>query len=181
MDKAQFKVPANRLGPDRPVGASDRWHRWRQIGRRFLTPILPVILFAATFSFGLGLVLPIAIFERFFLFAERPSLLAIISELWRDDDRLIAGAVGLFSVAFPAAKLLTLHLAAYAPQRLHWVKRVGILSKWSMADVLLVALAIFAAKTSGLAAAATQAGIWFYAAATLLSALAAMILTRRRQ
>ena len=47
-----------------------------------------------------------------------------------------------------------------------------------MADVLVVALVIFAAKTSGLADAATQAGIWFYAAATLLSAVAAFILTR---
>jgi paraquat-inducible protein A len=49
-----------------------------------------------------------------------------------------------------------------------------------MADVLIVALAIFAAKTSGLAEAATQAGIWFYAAATLLSAIAAVVLTRER-
>jgi paraquat-inducible protein A len=54
-----------------------------------------------------------------------------------------------------------------------------VLSKWSMADVLVVALAIFAAKTSGLADAAAQSGIWFYAAATLLSACAAVILTRR--
>ena len=42
-----------------------------------------------------------------------------------------------------------------------------------------MALAIFAAKTSGLADAAAQAGIWFYAAAALLSAVAAFLLTRR--
>jgi len=140
---------------------------------------VPVILFAATVCFALGLVLPVAVFETLFVFTERPSLIEVIDGLWQEEDYAIAFLVGLFSVVFPAAKLLVLHLAAYAPERLHWVERVGVLSKWSMADVLVVALAIFAAKTSGLAEAATQSGIWFYAAATLLSAAAAVILTRR--
>lgn len=143
------------------------------------TAAVPVILFAATFCFGLGLVLPVAVFETLLVFTERPSLIEVVVRLWDEGDVAIAFLVGLFSVVFPAAKLLVLHLAAYAPERLHWVERIGVLSKWSMADVLVVALAIFAAKTSGLADAATQAGIWFYAAATLLSAVAALILTRR--
>ncbi|MCP4386535.1 MAG: paraquat-inducible protein A [Hyphomicrobiales bacterium] len=147
---------------------------------RLLVAVVPVVLFVATLCFGLGLVLPIAVFESFLLFSERPSLIEILTGLWQDDDRLIAALVGLFSVAFPAAKLIVLHMAAYTPERLHWVERLGVLSKWSMADVLIVALAIFAAKTSGLAEAATQAGIWFYAAATLLSAAAAVILTRKQ-
>ncbi|HET7714017.1 MAG TPA: paraquat-inducible protein A [Bauldia sp.] len=140
---------------------------------------VPVILFAATLCFGLGLVLPVAVFETLLVFTERPSLIEVIYGLWEEGDIAIAFLVALFSVVFPAAKLVVLHLAAYAPERLHWVERVGVLSKWSMADVLVVALAIFAAKTSGLADAAAQAGIWFYAGATLLSAAAAVILTRR--
>jgi paraquat-inducible protein A len=47
-----------------------------------------------------------------------------------------------------------------------------VLSKWSMMDVLLVALVVFAAKTSGLAAAVSQPGVWFYALSTLLVAAA---------
>jgi paraquat-inducible protein A len=140
---------------------------------------VPVILFAATLCFALGLVLPVAVFETLLVFTERPSLIEVIAGLWEEGDVAIAFLVALFSLVFPAAKLLVLHIAAYAPDRLHWVERVGVLSKWSMADVLVVALAIFAAKTSGLADAAAQAGIWFYAAATLLSAAAAVILTRR--
>jgi paraquat-inducible protein A len=146
---------------------------------RIGTAAVPVILFAATVCFALGLVLPVAVFESLLIFTERPSLIEVIAGLWDEGDFAIAFVVALFSVAFPATKLLVLHIAAYAPDRLHWVERVGVLSKWSMADVLVVALAIFAAKTSGLADAAAQAGIWFYAAATLLSAVAAVILTRR--
>ncbi|MEO0329087.1 MAG: paraquat-inducible protein A, partial [Pseudomonadota bacterium] len=46
------------------------------------------------------------------------------------------------------------------------------LAKWSMLDVLLVALAIFAAKTSGLANAITQPGLWFFALSAITVALA---------
>lgn len=145
---------------------------------KLLSPALPIVLFAAAFCFGLGLVLPIAVFESFLVFTEEPSLIDILVGLWQEEDRLIALVVGLFSIVFPAAKLIVLHMAAYAPERVHWVERVGVLSKWSMADVLVVALAIFAAKTSGFADAAAQAGIWFYAASTLLSAAAAVVLTR---
>ncbi len=140
--------------------------------------LVPGLIFTATFCFGLGLVLPIAVFERLFVFSDRPSLIGIVGGLWRDGDFVIAALVGMFSILFPAAKLLVLHYAAYFPDKTHWVGRVGLLSKWSMADVLVVALAIFAAKTSGLAQAATQAGIWFYAVAALLSAVAASLVIK---
>ena len=145
------------------------------------TVLIPVLLFCATLFFGLGLVLPIAVFETLLVFTETPSLLEVIWGLWEEGDHLIAGVVALFSIVFPAAKLLVLHYAAYRPEKTHWVERVGVLSKWSMADVLVVALAIFAAKTSGLADAAAQAGIWFYAAATLLSAIAALLMVRQHR
>jgi len=72
-----------------------------------------------------------------------------------------------------------LHVAAHAPHRAALVARVGLLSKWSMMDVLVVALAVFAAKTSGLASAAALPGLWFYAGAALLSALAAALIKNR--
>jgi len=140
--------------------------------------LLPVLLFAASMSFALGLLLPIASFDRLWVFTDRPSLIEIVTGLWQGGDRLIALVVGLFSLVFPAAKLLVLQFAAHSPDKAHWVERVGVLSKWSMADVLIVALVIFAAKTSGLADAAAQPGIWFYAASTLLSAATAAILTK---
>ena len=142
---------------------------------------MPILLFAASVSFALGLVLPVAVFKKLIMFAERPSLIEIVMGLWQDGSWLIAAVVALFSVGFPAGKLLVLHIAAFAPQHTHWVDRVGVLSKWSMADVLVVALVIFAAKTSGLADAAAQPGLWFYAAATLLSAAAAVLIRRARR
>ena len=47
-----------------------------------------------------------------------------------------------------------------------------------MMDVLLVALVIFAAKTSGLANAFAQSGMWFYAGSAISGAIAAALLKR---
>ena len=140
--------------------------------------VLPVLLFVATFCFALGLVLPIATFERLFFLTERPSLLEIVASLWSDSDYLLAIVIALFSVAFPAVKLLVLHMASADGARQHLVHRAGALSKWSMMDVLVVALAVFAAKTTGLASAAAQPGIWFYGVAALLSAGIAILLKK---
>ena len=56
---------------------------------------------------------------------------------------------------------------------------LSYLAKWSMMDVLLVALVIFGAKTSGIATAIAQPGIWFYAAAAILSVVGAELLRMR--
>ena len=40
--------------------------------------VLPLALFAATLSLGLGLVLPLVRVDRLFVFTDEPSLLAIV-------------------------------------------------------------------------------------------------------
>ena len=143
--------------------------------------VLPFVLYAATLSLGLGLVLPLVRVERLFFLTDEPSLLAIISGLWTENEALLSIVVGLFSVVFPCLKLALLHVAAYGEHEAHqrvpsWLRA---LSNWSMLDVVLVALVIFAAKTSGLAAAFTQPGLWFFAASALLTATASALLKRQ--
>jgi paraquat-inducible protein A len=145
-----------------------------------MSPLLPVALFAATFSLALGLVLPLISVERLFVFADEPSLLAIIAGLWTEGDRALSILIGMFSVAFPSLKLALLHLAAYGGKP--WAARIPgwfrMLSNWSMLDVVLVALVIFAAKTSGLATAVTKPGLWFFGASAVLTAGASALARR---
>lgn len=134
--------------------------------------LLPFLLFAATVCFTLGIVLPLIRMERLFLFTDEPSLAAMVYGLWTGGDMVLATVVGLFSIAFPALKLGLLHVAAYDGAEGHrlvpgWFKA---LSRWSLLDVVLVALVIFASKTSGLATASTQPGLWFFAASVILTA-----------
>ena len=142
---------------------------------------LPLILFAATLCFALGIVLPLIRVERLYLFTDEPSLTGIVVALWTGGDGLLAAAVALFSIVFPSLKLALLHIAMHGGTEAHarlpeWIKG---LANWSMLDVLLVALVIFAAKTSGLATAFTKPGLWFFALSVVLTATATALLKRR--
>ncbi|MCB1465152.1 MAG: paraquat-inducible protein A [Nitratireductor sp.] len=131
----------------------------------------PLLLLLASISFGLGISLPLIRLEKLYFFTETPSLIGVVSGLWTQGDMALAGLVAAFSLIFPVVKMATVYEAAFGSGRFPaWA---GVLSKWSMMDVLLVAILIFAAKTSGLASAVSQPGIWFYAASTLLTAIAA--------
>ena len=131
----------------------------------------PLLLLLASISFGLGISLPLIRLEKLYFFTETPSLIGVVSGLWTQGDMALAGLVAAFSLIFPVVKMATVYEAAFGSGVFPaWA---GVLSKWSMMDVLLVAILIFAAKTSGLATAVSQPGIWFYAASTLLTAVAA--------
>jgi paraquat-inducible protein A len=143
---------------------------------RLITPLLLVL--SAVFL-ALGLVLPLVRFEKLVFFNETPSLLGIVSSLWGDGDWMLATVVALFSVVFPFAKLVGIAFEATAladgkPVNGMVSRLLPFLGKWSMMDVMLVALVIFAAKTSGMAEAFTQPGLWFYAGSAVLTGLLQM-------
>ncbi len=138
------------------------------------------ILFAATFSYALGITLPLIEVKRLVFFTNEPSLIGMIGSLWQGGDALLAVIVALFSVLFPAVKLAMLHVAAYggAPGEVRVPATLRALAGWSMLDVLLVALVIFAAKTTGLATAFTRPGLWFFTASVVLTAAASALAKR---
>ena len=99
-----------------------------------------------------------------------------------DEREYFLGLVlGAFSVVFPGLKLMV--LARLAIGRLTgwngWGRAVRVahyFGRWSMLDVVLIALVVFAIKRSGLADAAALPGIWFFAASAVLSIIAARLL-----
>lgn len=139
--------------------------------------IVPLFLVLASFFLALGLILPLVRFEKLIFFSETPSLLGIVASLWQQDARLLAFLVALFSVVFPLIKLVGVAVEATSLHReAGWVtaRLMPVLARWSMMDVMLVALVIVAAKTSGMASAFTQPGLWFYAGSAILTGLAQM-------
>lgn len=144
-----------------------------------LTHFRPYLLLAAAIFFGLGISLPLVQFKKLYFFNETPSLLGIVSGLWRDGSAGLAIIVALFSLVFPVVKMAVAFDAAVGRTTLP--KWASLLSKWSMMDVLLVAIVIFAAKTSGLATAVSQPGIWLYGLSTIALAAASFNSERNPQ
>ena len=132
----------------------------------------PLLLLTAAVSLGLGISLPLMQFEKLWFFSETPSLLHIIGTLWSDGEWGLALVVLVFSIIFPLLKL-----GAVFQTMVHKTELSGwtaSLAKWSMMDVMLVAIVIFAAKTSGLANAFTQPGVWFYAVSSITASIASI-------
>jgi paraquat-inducible protein A len=142
---------------------------------RRLVGIRPVLLTAAPFFLALGLVLPLIRFEKLYFFDETPSLVEIVASLWSGGDIPLALIVGIVSIVLPVLKIVGIAAEATAAGggTGSWFYRhaVPYLSKWSMMDVLLVAIVVAAAKTTGLADAFTQPGLWCYATSTIISGL----------
>jgi len=145
--------------------------------------VMPVLLSAAAVLLALGLALPIVEVERLLVFEERASLLRLVYELLAQGEILLGAVVAVFSVAFPVFKLgLLIKLCVRPPvaeaarRALAWIDRLG---RWSMLDVLVVALVVFSVKTSGWATAASQPALYCFTAAVLLKMAAAAIIRRR--
>jgi paraquat-inducible protein A len=144
---------------------------------------LPVLFIAAPVLFAFGIMLPLVRFEKLYFFEDNPALTGIISSLWTSGDHALAVLVALFSIVFPFVKMVAIAAEALSPAGANkrWFARlVPFLSKWSMMDVMLVAVVIAAAKTSGLANAFTEAGLWCYAGSALIMSAVQWMVGRKR-
>ena len=85
----------------------------------------------------------------------------------------------LFSIIFPVGKLLILFAVWFLPlaehRRAGCLTWLGILGKWSMLDVFVVAITIVITKISKFAEAEARPGIYFFT----ISILLAMLVTER--
>ena len=126
--------------------------------------------------------MPLMRFETLYFFNKEPTLIQIVGNLATDGDWPLAAIVALVSILFPVIKLLVIFAEAIG-LRTDGSTLSGLLpqlARWSLMDVLIVALVIVAAKTGGLVTALSQPGLWFYAASAVVSVLAHMLITRIR-
>jgi paraquat-inducible protein A len=132
-----------------------------------------------------GLTAPSIEFNRFYFLTDRHSILSVIQGLWQEGESFLGAVLALFSVAFPILKVITLAAASLVMvitgRIAKQILRISIiLGRWSMLDVLVLALVIFYVKNSGFGDANTLPGIWFFAAAVVLTTLAAFVLAENR-
>lgn len=141
-----------------------------------------LVLAAAAICFLLGVSLPIIKLERFYFFTDAHSLLSMVGGLFSEGELLLGLIILTFSVVLPAVKIAALGLllarGADKARPAFIGGLVGAIGKWSMLDVLLVAVVIFAVRTSGVGTAFSQPGLYFFTAAVVLTTLAAALIRR---
>ncbi len=143
-------------------------------GRRFL---LSLAILAAAVCLALGVSLPIIKLTKYVFWTTEHSLLSTVHALIRDGQHFLGGTILLFSIVFPILKLLYLLLVSTLPaseirRQSRRLKALEWLGKWSMHDVLVLALTIFFIKSQGVYDAASLMGVYFFTAAVMLMILA---------
>jgi len=111
-------------------------------------------------------------------------LLGIIKSLFVDGSFFLGIIIFLFSVIFPLLKIVLCVIALIPSQKEgvknKIIKAIGYVSKWSMADVFIVAVIIVMFKAKGFNFKFTaEAGIYFYALSAILSSLAILLIMRQ--
>ena len=135
----------------------------------------------------LGWTLPIMTVDTLLFFKERISILRGVAVLWAEGHVLLFAIVFVFSVVFPALKLIfALYLwyradadSAALARTLGWMEAFG---RWSMLDVFVVALIVVAVQGSLVSDVSAHPGLYVFTAAVVLSLLGVrrlMALARR--
>ncbi|MGH6816090.1 MAG: paraquat-inducible protein A [Hyphomicrobiaceae bacterium] len=149
-------------------------------GRRFL---LSLIVLGASVCLALGISKPIVKITQYVFWTTEHSLITAVRVLIHDGHMFLGLAVLVFSIVFPVVKLLYLLLIASLSEadivRLRRrLSALAWLGKWSMHDVLVLALTVFFIKSQGIYDAASLTGVYFFTAAVALMILAYSCLGR---
>lgn len=142
-------------------------------GRRFL---LSLAILAASVCLALGLMLPVIKLTKYVFWTTEHSLISTVTVLIRDGQVFLGVTVLLFSIVFPVLKLLYLLLVSTLSQAEiarhdRQLRALEWLGKWSMHDVLVLALTIFFVKSQAGYDAASLNGVYFFTAAVALMIL----------
>lgn len=142
-------------------------------------PDVPALLLLAFGVLVLGLSLPILTVEKTVFWRHwenHYSVFVGVMELAKAGDWLLALILFFFSMVFPFIKLATLARIWFRPlgdqERKKTLHQLGLLGKWSMLDVFMVAILVVAAKLRDLTQVSPRIGIYLFALAIVLSMLA---------
>ncbi len=142
-------------------------------GRRFL---LSLAIIGASVCLALGISQPIIRLTKYIFWTTEHSLLDTVQVLLKDGQTFLGFTVLIFSIIFPVLKLLYLLLVATLPaheivRQRGRLRALEWLGKWSMHDVLVLALTIFFIKSQGVYDAVSLYGVYFFTAAVVLMIL----------
>jgi paraquat-inducible protein A len=135
------------------------------------------LIILATVFFALGVMLPAIRFTTVFVWTNQHSVATIIWALWQNEEFFLCFVIFMFSIFFPFLKLFYLLTLVTSPDmpaefRNRSISAMEWLGRYSMTDVMVLALMIFYINASGYSEASVLPGIYFFAASAIMTMLA---------
>jgi paraquat-inducible protein A len=139
--------------------------------------VLSFLIILATVFFALGVILPVIRFTTIYVWSREHSIATIIWALFENDEYFLTVVLFLFSILFPFLKLFYLLTLLTSPDippefRKKSISTMEWLGRYSMTDVMVLALLIFYVNSSGYTEAVVLPGVYFFAASALMTMLA---------
>ena len=139
--------------------------------------LLSFLIIVATVFFALGVILPVIRFTTVYVWTNEHSIATIIWALWESEEYFLCTVVFAVSVFFPFMKLLYLLTLVTSPDlppefRRRSISTMEWLGRYSMTDVMVLALMIFYVNSSGYTEAVVMPGVYFFAASAIITMLA---------
>ncbi len=139
--------------------------------------ILSFMIILATVFFVLGVILPVIRFTTVYVWTNEHSIASIIYALYQNNELFLCFVIFMFSIFFPFLKLFYLLTLVTSPDipaefRTKSIHTMEWLGRYSMTDVMVLALMIFYVNSSGYTEARVLPGVYFFAASTLMTMLA---------
>ncbi len=134
---------------------------------------IPALIILSAILLGFGLSLPLMKVQKMIIWRSEYSVLTGIWGLFKQKEYFLCGLLFFFSLIFPIVKLGALWVlwmvkfdARRREKMLEWL---GILGRWSMLDVFVVAILIVAVKLGPLASVTPSVGVYIFGLAIILS------------
>ncbi|HJZ44313.1 MAG TPA: paraquat-inducible protein A [Hyphomicrobiaceae bacterium] len=135
------------------------------------------LIILATVFFALGVMLPAIRFTTVLVWTNQHSVATIIWALWKNEEFFLCFVIFVFSICFPLMKLFYLLTLVTSPDmpaefRNRSISAMEWLGRYSMTDVMVLALMIFYINASGYTEASVLPGVYFFAASVLMTMFA---------
>ena len=139
--------------------------------------LLSFFIILATVFFALGVILPVIRFTTVYVWTNEHSIATIIYALYKNDELFLCFVIFVFSILFPFLKLFYLLTLVTSPDlpgefRKRSIATMEWLGRYSMTDVMVLALMIFYVNSSGYTEASVLPGVYFFAASALMTMFA---------
>ncbi len=141
--------------------------------RYFIT----LVTFGAVVALVLGVTQPVMKLTHLSVWSNEHSILSVTQALYSNKQFFLATIIFVFSVVFPGVKILYLLTVVLLPplipqHRIRFFRSMDWLGRWSMMDVMILALMVFYMSGSAISEAATLPGIYFFAVSVFLTMVA---------
>ena len=139
------------------------WHYWLVNGMLLITAIL----------LGLGLVMPLITFKQLVFFTNTFSIVSSVKVLYGEKQYLLFGVILVFSIVIPILKLGLLAVNWNYPsvnashRRVRLLRLSASLGRWSMLDVLVVAVFVVMMKINLVSEVQTHRGLLIFTFAVI--------------